>query len=123
MRSGVVKTLRLSDRNHLSNPYESPQTHDTEAKPIAKPFLTRQRVLWFGLGGIVFALMWDIGSSKLFIGSRSYDGAWDFVVAVVNVVAVILFLAGIMALMIYHWFPDSSRKYSWRRKRSRKPGQ
>ena len=71
----------------------------------------------------MFALMWDIGSSKLFIGSRSYDGAWDFVVAVVNVVAVILFLAVIMALMIYHWFPDSSRKYSWRRKRSRKPGQ
>ena len=80
-------------------------------------------MFWFGLGGIVFALMWDIGSNKLFIGSRSYDGEWDFVVAVVNFVAAILFLAGIIALMICHWFPDHSRKYSWRRKRSRKPRQ
>ncbi len=118
------KNLPLYARNHLLNPFESPQTHDTERNPIAKPLLTRQRVFWFGLGGMVFALMLDTGSKKLFVGSPSYDSAWDFTVAVIiNVVAAILFLAGIIALLIYHWFPDATRKYSWRRKRSRKPGQ
>ena len=117
------ENLPLCARDHLANPYESPQTGDTEQKPSATPILTRQRVFWFGLGGIVSALVLVTGSQVLYVESRQQDGAWDFAVVVIDVIAAILFFGGIIALIVYHWFPDPTRKYSWRRKRPRKPGQ
>ena len=113
----------LSARDHLANPYESPQTRDAEREPNAKPFLTRQRVFWFGLGGIVSALMMVTGSQALFVESKRQSGALDAGVVVIDVIAAILFFSGIIALVVYHWFPNPKRKYSWRRKHSGKSGQ
>ena len=117
------KNLPLSARDHLANPYESPQTRDAEREPNAKPFLTRQRVFWFGLGGIVSALMMVTGSQALFVESKRQSGALDAGLVVIDVIAAILFFSGIIALVVYHWFPDPKRKYSWRRKHSGKSGQ
>ena len=123
VRKRCRKNLPLSARNHLSNPYESPQAHEAERQPIAKPFLTRQRVFWLGLGGIVSALMMVTGSQVLFVESRRLDGAFYAGVVAIDVIAAILFLGGVIALIVYHWFPDPKRKFSWRLTHADKPGQ
>ena len=117
------KNLPLSARDHLANPYKSPQTSDAQQEPNAKPFLTRQRVFWFGLCGIVSALILVTGSQVLFVESQRQGGSLDAGVVVIDVIAAILFFGGIIALIVYHWFPDPTRKNSWRRKRTYKTGQ
>ncbi|MDA7910192.1 hypothetical protein N9Z53_02050 [Mariniblastus sp.] len=104
----------------MTNPYESPHVPDSDCSQSSRSFLTRQRVLWIGIGGIVAALMMITISHSMFVESRRQDGAWDNVVLLMDAIAVLIFLFGIIALAVYHWFPDPTRKYSWRRKRARK---
>jgi hypothetical protein len=80
-------------------------------------------VFWFGLGGIVSALMMATGSQALFVESKRQGGALDTGVVVIDVIAAVLFFGGIIAMVVYHWFPDPKRKYSWRRKHSDKSAQ
>ena len=63
------------------------------------------------------------GSQVLFVESRRLDGAFDAGVVAIDLIAAILFLGGGIALIVYHWFPDPKRKFSWRRKHADKPGQ
>ena len=118
---GVVpQNQTFAVQDHMANPYESPTTLDTSRQRKSNPFLTRQRVFWMGLGSIVFALMLATGSQVLFVGSRRWAGPWGILVVAVDGIAAFMFFGGIVAFVVYHWFPDPMRKYSWRRKRSDK---
>ena len=103
----------------MINPYESPRTQDSKRKLKPKPFLTCQRVLWIGLGCILLALAMFTGSQAMFVESKRLGDAWITGVLVIDVIAAVLFMGGLVALAVYHWFPDPTRKYSWHRKHTR----
>lgn len=59
------------------------------------------------------------GSRALFVESRVVDGSWDNLVLVIDCIAAFTFIVGLLSLVVYRWFPDPRRKYSWRRKQLR----
>jgi predicted permease len=62
------------------------------------------------------------GSQMLFVESRRANGSLDTLVIIIDFIAGLLFIGGIIAFIVYHWFPDPSRKFSWQRKHKDAPG-
>lgn len=63
------------------------------------------------------ALVLFTGRQSLFVESRRINGALDAFVMFIDGIAGLLFITGMVALIVYHWFPDPNREFSWRRKR------
>lgn len=106
----------------MFNPYQPPSLEDNDGQRSSKPFLTRRRVFWCGLGGIASALLLITGSQTQFVASRRTNQSLDTLVIFIDCIAGLLFFGGIIALIVYHWFPDPTRKFPWQRKRKNPPG-
>ena len=76
--------------------------------------LTRRTVFWSGVVAIVASSVMSICSHALHVHSKSVNGIYDLIVDVIDVLAIVAIVAGCIAIVVYHWFPDPRRKYSWR---------
>ena len=82
------------------NPYESPKTQTTtdNARPN-RFFLTSIRVRLIGFLLCLFGLL-----------IKGPEGSTT------RMVTAGMFLSGVVAITICHWFPNPGRKYSWRKR-------
>ncbi len=97
-----------------SNPYQSPNRGCTDPNGSRK-MLTRRTVFWSGMTSVLMALVGFNGSHALFVHSKSVQGAFDSVVAVIDTLALTALAAGCVGMIASHWFPEARRKYLWRR--------
>jgi len=67
------------------------------------------------MSSVVVAVTALNASHALFVYSRSVDGAFNSVVAVMDILAMTTLVAGCVAMIASHWFPEARRKPSWRR--------
>ena len=91
--------------------------------PVSKKqnFLTRNIVFRFGFAAFLISGLMFSGGHFLYLESIENVGAFNVFAIAINIFAVFTFILGIVSLSIYHWFPDPSRSFSWRRKRTKKP--
>lgn len=125
----VIASVRLSSRSFHprrcgldrqgyeimeSNPYESPNKGCRDPSGSRK-MLTRQTVFWSGMTSVLVALVGFNGSHALFVHSKSVQGTFDSVVAAIDTLALTALTAGCVVMIASHWFPETRRRYSWRR--------
>ena len=106
-----------SNRNAMSNPYESPNPSTDEPQARTHPLLTQQRVFWFAVGLVLaaFVIMFAV-SQTLIIETPGTDSIWSILAGIVNYAATFLLFTGLTLLVVYHWFPDPNRKCNLQKK-------
>ena len=69
-------------------------------------------MFWCGVAAIVTSLVIFHGSHALHVHLKSVNSTHDVIVHVIDVLAIIAFVAGCIAVVVCNWFPDASRNKS-----------
>ena len=78
--------------------------------------MTRGMVFWWGVVGVLGSLMCVAGSHALYVYSKSIHGVFDKLAAGMDVLAMIGFVAGCVAIVTSQWIPSSRQKITLRQR-------
>ncbi|MEN6492816.1 MAG: hypothetical protein ABFD16_00875 [Thermoguttaceae bacterium] len=92
-----------------SNPYESPQHESSNAAPQQR--VSRRAVFWGGVAAVFLAPVMLNTSQFLHVQSRSAGGHHHWLVAILDIGALVAVVGGCVALVARHWIPEPRRRF------------
>ena len=94
----------------LSNSYEPPRQESSDVDTRRRG-VSRRMVFWGGIAAIFVALMMFTGSHTLYVHSKAVDGNYGGIVSLLDTCAIIVIVAGCVALVVCPWIPDRRRRF------------